>query len=389
MKRTLALALATCSGLLFSIPAIAQNAAPIPAAGEPVAAQPKPVDIAICLDTSGSMDGLIDAARQKMWGIVSDLATAKPRPALRVALLSYGNDGYESENGWVRVLIPFTTDLDEVSKQLFALTTNGGTEFVGRVTHKAALDLDWSADKGALKIIVVAGNEGADQDQQVTYQNACTEAISKGIMVNAIYCGNPNDDIALKWRDVAKLADGEFAAIDQNNNEVIPTPHDQKLAELSTQLNTTYVAYGSRGQEGLANQTLQDANTAGAAPAAAATRAAMKSSTLYTNRHWDLVDAVYTGEEKDRVKLETVKDEELPENMRKMSLDERKTYLEGMLKQRDELRKQIADATQKRDAYLEAERKKLADAAGQKDFESALRAAVRKQAEKKGFMWEK
>ncbi|GJQ30760.1 MAG: hypothetical protein HBSAPP03_26440 [Phycisphaerae bacterium] len=355
-----------------------------PAAVEPVAAA-KPVDLAICLDTSGSMDGLIDAARQKLWGIVSDLATAKPRPALRVALLSFGNDSYTPESGWVKVLIPFTTDLDEVSKQLFALTTNGGTEYVGRVVHKAAADLAWTQDAGAMKLIIVAGNEGADQDATVTYQQACGEAIGKGIMVNAIYCGDANDGIAPGWRDVAKLADGEFAAIDQNRNEVIPTPHDSKLAELSAAINATYVAYGAHGTAGRANQAEQDANVARAAPAAVAQRASMKATGLYSNRHWDLVDAVFTGEEKDRVKLESLKEEELPEAMRTMTLAERKSHLESMLKQRAEIQRQIAEETVKRDAFLEQARREQAAAEGRADFESVLRAAVRKQAERKGF----
>lgn len=388
MKRSI-LALALAAGWCVTIGTASGQATPAPAtpaeAATPATSAAKPVDIAICLDTSGSMDGLIDAARQKLWGIVSDLATAKPRPALRVALLSFGNDGYEAESGWVRVLVPFTTDLDEVSKQLFALTTNGGTEFVGRVVNKAATDLDWTSDPGAMKLIIVAGNEGADQDQQVTYQTACGSAIGKGIMVNAIYCGDANDSIAPAWRDVAKLADGEFAAIDQNSNEVIPTPHDSKLADLSAALNRTYVAYGPQGTAGMENQSRQDANTAGAAPSAAAQRASMKASTLYTNRHWDLVDAVLTGEAKDRLDLSTVKDEDLPEDLRKLTLAQRKAHLETMMKERDTLRAQIAAETKARDAFLEAKRQEAAAAAGRADFESALRAAVRKQAEKKGF----
>lgn len=391
MKRSMAAALALAAGWCVGT-AGGQVAAEVqPPGSERRATQeratqtPKPVDIAICLDTSGSMDGLIDAARQKLWGIVSDLATATPRPALRVALLSYGNDGYETEGGWVRVLVPLTTDLDEVSKQLFALTTNGGTEYVGRVVNKAAMDLAWTNDAGAMKLIIVAGNEGADQDQQVTYQTACSTSIGKGIMVNAIYCGDANDGIAPAWRDVAKLADGEFAAIDQNQNEVIPTPHDSKLAELSASLNRTYVAFGTRGRAGLANQADQDSNTVAAAPAAAAQRASMKASALYSNRHWDLVDAVLTGEEKDRLDLSKVKDEELPEDLRKMTAAERKAYLEKMLSERDGLRTQIAEETKKRDAFLDVKKRELAAASGKEDFESALRAAVRKQAEKKGF----
>src|SRR5258705_2711251 len=95
------------------------------------------VHLAICLDTSGSMDGLIDEARQKIWSIVNDLALATPTPRLRIALLTYGNDGHDAERGWVAVDAPFTEDLDTVSAQLFALKTNGGTELVARVLDAA------------------------------------------------------------------------------------------------------------------------------------------------------------------------------------------------------------------------------------------------------------
>ncbi|MDX2132940.1 MAG: VWA domain-containing protein [Planctomycetota bacterium] len=373
----------------------AQPAAGTPAAEAPKTeaasadASPRPVDLVICLDTSGSMDGLIDAARQRLWGIVSDLATAKPRPALRVALLSFGNDGYSAEDGWVRVLQPLTTDLDEVSRQLFALRTNGGTEYVGRVVHKAVQDLDWSKDAGAMKLIVVAGNEGADQDQTFTNPAVCADAISKGIMINTIYCGNPGDSIAPGWREVARLADGEYAAIDQNKNDVIATPHDQKLIELSAALNGTYVAYGPKGETATRNQTMQDSNAASAAPAAAAERASMKAGLLYRNASWDLVDAVLTGEEKDRVKLDEVKAEDLPEALRGKPAAEQRAYLEAKLAERTDLQRQIAAETQKRDAFIEAERARTAQESGEKDFGSVLREAVRRQAAKKGFVWEK
>ncbi len=70
--------------------------------------EPRLIQVAICLDTSGSMDGLIDAARQKLWAIVNDLALAKPTPRLEVALLTYGNDGHKEADGWVAVQSPLT-----------------------------------------------------------------------------------------------------------------------------------------------------------------------------------------------------------------------------------------------------------------------------------------
>src|SRR6478752_5004286 len=125
----------------------------------PKDAKPTHVDVVLCLDTSNSMDGLIDSAKRKLWAVVNDLAKIDPAPTLRVALYSYGNDTYDAKAGWVRKDLDLTGDLDAVYKQLFALTTKGGTEFVARVTRDALAGLKWADDKDALKILFVCGNE--------------------------------------------------------------------------------------------------------------------------------------------------------------------------------------------------------------------------------------
>lgn len=375
-------------GMALSLAVGAERSAAEPPAA-PAKAPGRPVDLAICLDTSGSMDGLIDAARQKIWEIVNDLARAKPHPQLRVALLSYGNDGYSPADGWVRVLVPLTDDLDEISARLFELRTNGGTEYVGRVVKRATDELSWSGDSKAMKLIVVAGNESADQDQHVHYQDACSAAIAKGIMVNAIYCGNPADQIAPGWRDVAKRADGEYAAIDQDKGTVaIATPQDDELARLGAAVNETYIPYGQGGDEKKVNQTLQDSNAASLNAPAAAARAQTKSGGMYYCG-WDLVDACNAKDGRQaQVKLEDVKEQDLPENMKKMTPAERKAYVETMLAKRQGIQKKIADLGKVRDEFVTKERKRLAEA-GDKSFDAAILGAVRKQAEKKGFEFEK
>jgi hypothetical protein len=342
------------------------------------------VDLAICLDTSGSMEGLINAARVKLWEIVNDLALAKPAPRLRVALLTYGNDGHNAENGWVNIDIPFTEDLDLVSKQLFALTTNGGTEFVGRVLKAATERLEWTPSDEALKLIVVAGNESADQDTTFSFRDVCKATISKGVMVNSIYCGNLADDIAPAWREVSALADGQFAAIDQNNGTItISTPFDDELVTLSAAINTTYVAYGARGEWASANQQEQDVNAATLGTAVAAQRCATKGGGLYKNDQWDLVDACKQTE----FKIEDVKSEDLPENMRSMTLEQKKTYIAEMTQKRGEMQTKITDLNTKRQQYVEAEMKKMAEGKD-KSFDAAIRKAIREQASSKGFKFD-
>lgn len=351
-------------------------------AGSPAtpAASPR-VELAICLDTSGSMQGLIDAARQKLWEIVNDLATARPTPDLRVALLTFGNDGHAAENGWVRVDADFTPDLDVISQQLFALTTNGGTELVGRVLDASAR-LAWTPGTDALKLVIVAGNESADQDQEIPFRDVCPRLIADGVLVNAIYCGPEADDIAPGWRDVARLADGQFASIDQDQGTiVVETPFDAKLTELSTAINGTFCWFGDAGVAACANQVAQDQNAGSLNLAAAATRAQTKANGLYWNRN-DLVHAIGTG----ATKLEDVKPEDLPEEMREMSLEERKAHLEKQAAERARIEAEINELAKKRDAFVAAEMtRRAADA--QSGFDTAVRAAIREQARAKGLRW--
>src|SRR5262249_632510 len=138
------------NGLLacLALAALGLGIATMPAGADACGPVPKKnIDLAICLDGSNSMDGLIASAQAKLWDIVNGLAKIRPMPNLRVALFSYGNDGYDAKIGWIQKDLDFTTDLDALYQKLFALTTRGGTEYVTRVCRDAVEQLDWSKDK--------------------------------------------------------------------------------------------------------------------------------------------------------------------------------------------------------------------------------------------------
>jgi hypothetical protein len=300
-------------------------------------------------------------------------------PDLTVALLTYGNDGYNPENGWVDVQTEFTTDLDLVSEKLFALTTNGGTELVGRVLNKAS-ELAWNPSDDALKLVIVAGNESADQDQQIPFRDACRKLIAQGIMVNSVYCGPETDGIAPAWREVAQLADGQFASIDHSQPVLaIASPFDDQLATLSTELNRTYIPLGAVGEAGWMNQARQDENAQSLNSNVAAQRAVTKSTANY-RCSWDLIDACKSGS----VKLEEVAVDDLPEEMRAMSDDERTAHVEALSARRAALQGEIATINEQYQAFLREEMARQAVDAS-KTFGSAVSNAVREQAAAKGF----
>ena len=357
-------------------------------AAQPERAAHKPVvQLAILLDTSGSMDGLIEQAKTQLWSIVNEFATAKQkgaRPELQVALYEYGKQSIPQSEGYLRMIVPLSTDLDTVSQELFKLTTNGGDEFCGRVIKAATEGLAWSETPADLRIIVIAGNEPFTQGD-VDYHDAVKTAVKKGIIINTIHCGSREEGIKGQWEDGAKLGEGTYSFIDQGQAVVhIPAPQDEAITKLGAELNTTYVSYGVEGKTGLARQTMQDENAASVAPAAAVQRAVSKScDTLYCNAQWDLVDAV----KQKQVKLEDVKDGDLPENMKKMTAAERAKYVEEMGKKRGEIQAKIQTLDTERQKFVAEKRREMVGE--DKSLGAALLAAVRTQACGKGFEFEK
>lgn len=351
-----------------------------PAAVRTAAAPSRAIDLVICLDVSGSMDGLLNAARQNLWAVVNDLATLRPQPDLRVALLTFGCPAYGQESGFVAVQTELTNDLDLVSQKLFALKTNGGDEYVARVVHRALEVLDWSKDPKALKLIFVAGNEAATQDPLFDAFAESKAAIARGILVNTIYCGDPKHELANAWRQVARSADGNFASIEQDQAVVIATPFDKTLGDLSARLNTTYVPYGKQAGTWVQNQLEQDKNASDLNGANVAQRCQTKAGALYCNSQWDLVDACKDA----NFDLAKVTKEDLAPDLQKLSIDQLKAHVAKKAAERAAIQKQVAELGKKRDAFVEGERKKLGDA-GKKLFELAVLESVRSQAKSRGF----
>jgi von Willebrand factor type A domain-containing protein len=355
---------------------LAANAAP------PVAEKPKAIDLVVCLDVSGSMNGLIDSAKIKLWDVVNELAKVKPTPNLRVALYSYGSPQYGRDSGYVRKEIDLTTDLDEVYAKLNALRISGGEEYVARVTRAGLKEQKWTDEAGALKLVFVCGNEPANQDKQVPLSEVAELARKQGVIVNTIHCG-PDD---AGWREFAVQCGGSYMIIDQDRAKrdlasTIKTPFDAELTKLGAKLNTTYVAFGAAGERGAANQVAQDLAAGANAPGAAAGRAETKANALY-KCSWDLIDCMKEDPKLDVTKM---KPEDLPEEMRKLKPEERVEYLKKKADERAAIQKEINDLSAKRAKFVEAERKKQPKTDGEKALDEALQGIIREQAKAKGF----
>jgi hypothetical protein len=344
--------------------------------------QPKPViQLAILLDTSNSMDGLIDQARTQLWRVVNEFGKARKggvMPELQVALYEYGNTRLRSEDGYIRRVLPFTTDLDRVSEELFALQTSGGDEYCGQVIAEAVRRLDWSASTNDLRVIFIAGNEPFTQGP-VDFKTSCASATKRGIIVNTIFCGDQSEGLQTNWGSGAILAEGRYIAIDQNaETAYVAAPQDNAIAALGLQLNTTYIAYGAKGSEGRMRQSAQDNNLA-TKTGANLERQMAKASANYTNAGWDLIDAKKSG----KVDIEKVKTKDLPPEMQRMTLDQRKAHIAALESKRLELQKKISRLNEDRKKHIAQLRRTLPPA--KNTLDEAIITAVREAGKKRGF----
>lgn len=376
---------------MIAVFANAKETQPAPTPGEQstvssTATDAPPVQIAVLLDTSGSMSGLIEQAKTQLWKLVNEFITAKQggkTPIVQVALYEYGKDSLNAETHWIRQIQPLTRDLDKVSEELFALTTNGGEEYCGAVIKRATMDLAWDPNPKVYKAIFIAGNEPFTQGP-IDSANSCKEAIAKGIIVNTIHCGNEAEGINGKWNQGALLADGKYLVIDQNQAIVhIEAPQDKEIVRLNEELNKTYINYGREAPAAKARQLAQDANAVSKAEAGSSVqRVVSKASANYFNGSWDLVDAA----KQKGFDITKIREADLPEEMKKMGVDERKAYLSRKTAERDEIQKQVLSLNKEREAFVAAKRKEAVKA---DTLDTAMVKALHEQAEKKGVVWEK
>jgi uncharacterized protein YdaT len=340
------------------------------------------IKVALLLDTSNSMDGLIDQAKAQLWEIVNELSYAKCenlKPNLQIALYEYGNDNLNGDEGYIRQVLGFSQDLDEISKELFSLTTAGGNEFCGQVIKTSLDQLKWETNPDDLKLIFIAGNEPFTQGH-ISYKDASKLALTKDITVNTIFCGDYNQGISGYWKDGADLTHGNYMAINHNYETVhIASPYDDTILDLNRKLNQTYVAYGSTGKQKMALQVEQDDNAQGYSEANAVSRVVSKSSHLYKNESWDLIDAA----EDESFEYEKLKESDLPKELKGKSETEIKSYISDKREERKNIQNKIQDLNLKRKQYILEQQTK-----GENNLENAMLNAIKTQAKKKNYKWE-
>lgn len=321
------------------------------------AARPR-VEVAFVLDSTGSMGGLIEGAKQKIWSIANAIVGRSPAPEVRIGLVSYRDrDGDE----YVTRLFDLTADIDAVFGSLQSFTADGGgddLESVNQALHEAVTRMSWSKDPGVMKVIFLVGDYGPHMDYRgdVKYPDTCREAVKRLIVINTVQCGDVPETTPV-WREIARLAEGSYVALAQDGNmQTVATPYDDEIAEVSASIGRTLVAYGKLEVQA---EVREKAAKAEAAPAAvAADRAVFNLATggRAVQGSGDLVADLAAG----TVELAKIAKDDLPSELRGKSLAEQRAYVQARQAERDALNARLAELSRKRAAFIDAEMRRAA-----------------------------
>jgi Mg-chelatase subunit ChlD len=341
------------------------------------------IEVCFVLDTTGSMGGLIEGAKQKIWSIANEMISAQPTPELKLGLIGYRDRG----DDYVVKSFSLTDDIDAIYGHLREFQAGGGgdtPESVNEALAEAIHKMPWSSDKKVLKIIFLVGDAPPHMDYPngPKYPDLCREAAKKDLIINTIQCGEMAETKPI-WQEIAKLSEGSYVGISQSGNvAVISTPMDKELSRLNERIGATLIPYG--------NSTLQAEVHAKFAAAKSAPVAAMADRLTYnskTNRamqgRGELVDALNDK----TLKVEDIDQKQLPAELQKFDRDEIQKRITKARDERADLQKQIVELSKKREAFIQSENKRLA-AEGKGDaFDQKVTETLHAQAAKKGISY--
>jgi Mg-chelatase subunit ChlD len=339
------------------------------------------MQVVFLLDATGSMSGLIGAAKDKIWSITSSLTQTDPAPEIEVGMIFYRDRGDQ----FVTKVIPLSTDLDDLYEKLMAINAAGGgdsPESVNQALYEGVNDIQWDDKKSTYKTIFLVGDcpPHMDYKDDVKYPESCSLANGKGIIVNTILMGN--DPTASRiWKEIASKTNGEYIQTDMNvNNIVVRTPYDDRINQLQYDLDKTRLYYGESSAL-MEVKEVQSSKMSKGDAAVNARRAeynlsvAGRSSYYGTN---ELLNDVIGGK-----KLSEIPKSELPDNLQKMSQTELQKYVDEQINKRKELEKELVELSKKRQTHIDSELEKMDDEQVAGSFDNVVFKAVQTQAQTK------
>lgn len=347
------------------------------------------IDVVFVLDTTGSMGGLIQAAKEKIWSIASTMASANQAPDIRMGLIAYRDRGDQ----YITKRVALTQDLDIMYQRLMQFQAQGGgdgPESVNQALHEAVTKMNWRQQKQTYKVIFLIGDAPPHMNYQndVPYTETIKLAHQQGIVINTIQCGNLSAT-TLPWQQIAQLSQGEYFKVNQSGSAVaIHTPFDKKIASISSKLDDSVIAYGDKStREKIIHKNAVAKKLASKLPTDAKARRVRfnqtksgKANSVVNN---DLIEKLRVGE----LKIKDVKKQDLPKSLASLPHAERDELLQQKVTQRQHLKQELNRALQERKHYLNEEVAKLGGL--KESLDSKIYGAIKKQAKKKGMKYDK
>lgn len=348
---------------------------------------PKPqqqplIEVVFVLDTTGSMGGLIDGAKQKIWSIINELKQGRPEPVLRIGLVGYRDRG----DAYVTRHSDLSEDIDAVYTDLMSFQAGGGgdtPESVNQALHEAVNRFQWSRDPDTLRVVFLVGDAPPKSYQDdVPYTTTCALARDKDIIINTIQCGRMTETTGI-WKSIAQMGHGGFAAIRQDGGMVVATsPYDAQIEKLNRDISATVLPYGNRVQRDSARKKMEVASGLGGYAAAERQMyvAASEPSAAITGRGDLLADVT-----NDAVDLDELSKKDLPDEFKGLSKNEIEAKIIGKIERRRKMQEELAQLLDQRKTYIEEN----APGEGEEEdaFDAQVKDMVRTQAATKAIVY--
>ena len=328
------------------------------------------IEVCFVLDTTGSMGGLIEGAKQKVWSIANEILSTKPVPNLRIGLIGYR----DRKDAYVTQVHDLSEDIDDIYAKLMKFQAQGGgdtPESVNQALHEAVTKIGWDKSKKVLKLVFLVGDAPPHMDYQddVKYPAVCKQAVKKDLIINTVQCGGMASTTPV-WKEIAKLAEGDYVAIAQTGGvAAISTPVDAEIAKLNRELGVTVVAYGDARGRAVVASKLELATEADEevvadrlsflsfkSKASAPTAGGFAASTAYIDGGGDLVEGLASG----KYAYDKIEEEKLSDELKKMTPEKRTVYLKEQVAKRAELQKKLDELLVTRRDFVTTEKARLA-----------------------------
>jgi Mg-chelatase subunit ChlD len=332
------------------------------------------IEVCFVLDTTGSMGGLIEGAKQKVWSIANEILSTKPVPNLRIGLIGYR----DRKDAYVTQVHDLSEDIDDIYAKLMKFQAQGGgdtPESVNQALHEAVTKIKWDKSKKVLKLVFLVGDAPPHMDYQddVKYPAVCKQAAKKDLIINTVQCGGMASTTPI-WKEIAKLAEGDYVAIAQTGGvAAISTPVDAEIAKLNRELGVTVVAYGdARGRATVARKLALATEADDEVAADRLSVLSFKSKAVssfsadgsvvapaagaYIDGGGDLVEGLASG----KYDYDKIEEDKLSEELKKMTPEKRTVYLKEQVAKRAELQKKLDELLVKRRDFVTTEKARLA-----------------------------